>query len=113
MVIHPAADRLSEMSLFIQGDAHYFNNPTKVERETIADQVEDSQLFQWPGSTCAYMLFNVRKAPFDDVRIRQAMHLATNYVKNQEAYWGPGFYTLAGVVNNAFAVGLSHDEILE
>src|SRR5262249_53563348 len=56
----------------------------------------------WPGSTCAYAKFNVTKAPFGDVRVRQAIHLATQYVANEDANWGANFYALGGVLNNAF-----------
>jgi ABC-type transport system substrate-binding protein len=40
------------------------------------------------------------------------MHLATNYVANQEAFWGKGFFHLGGVLNNAHAEGISQEELL-
>ena len=113
MIWRPTGDRVSQASSFIQGNGTFFNNPSKVERETILDAREGSQLFHWAGSTCAYTIFNCRSgATFEDKRLRRAMHLATNYVANQEAFWGKGFFHLGGVLNNAHAEGISQEELL-
>ncbi len=114
VVWKPTGDRVSQTASFIQGNATFFNNPSKVDRETILEQREGSQLFHWAGSTCAYCIFNNRPgAKFADGRLRRAMHLATNYVANQKAFWGEGFYHLGGVLNNAHAEGLSMEELLK
>ena len=113
VIWRPTGDRVSQSASFIQGNANFFNNPSKVERETILDAREGSQLFHWAGSTCAYTIFNTRDgAKFADRRLRHAMHLATNYVANQTAFWGEGFFALGGVLNNAHAEGLSQEELL-
>ena len=114
VIWRPTGDRVSQSASFIQGNGTFFNNPSKVERETILAQREGSQLFHWAGSTCAYCIFNNRSgAKFEDVRLRRAMHLATNYVANQTAFWGEGFYALGGVLNNAHAEGLPEEELLK
>lgn len=104
-------DRVSQMADFLQGNAEYLENPSRVERETVGQQAPDAQIHAWPGSTCTYSKFNVRQAPFDDQRVRRALHLATNYVLNQEDYWGEGFFGLAGVINNAHGAAYSEAEI--
>jgi len=108
-----SADRTSQISSFIQGNASYIEGVSKAEQDTIAKTAKGTQLFSWAGSSCPWVVFNMKKAPFNDVRVRQALHLATNYVQNGDAFWGVGSYTLSGVLNNAFPDGLTHDELLK
>ena len=104
-------DRVSQVSDFLQGNAEYLENPSRVERQTVTQQAADAQIHAWPGSTCAYSKYNFQRAPFDDLRVRRALHLATNYVLNQEDYWGEGFFGLAGVINNAHGATYTEQEV--
>ena len=111
--LRQVGDRVSQMSDFLQKNAEYLENPSRVDRQTVEQQYPSSQLHAWPGSTCAYMKFNVTRPPFDDVRVRTALQLATNYVLNENDFWGEGFWGPAAVINNAHGAALQKDDVLK
>lgn len=106
-----AADRVSQISSFLQGQSTYFESPTRVERETVAAQMPTSQYHEWPGSTVVGAMFNLNRPMLADPRVRHAMHLVANFKRHNDDFWGEGYYTLAGVLNNAFTQAMPEDVV--
>ena len=73
-----------------QGDCHLmpFPNPARLSEMR---QHPGVTVMQQPGLNVGFLAYNTRKAPFDDVRVRQALNLAINkQAIVQEVFQGTG-----------------------
>ena len=86
-IIYPLEDRSAALRRFQAGELHTFNDvpadQVKFIRQTLKEQFRLAPLL---GTY--YFVFNTRKKPFDDVRVRQALSMMVDREFLAEQIWG-------------------------
>lgn len=79
LIFRPIKDNTARMMEFISGKVHVMDNPAPSDIEMIQKRAGDKvRLVEKPGLNIAYLAMNNLKAPFDNLKVRQAINHAIN-----------------------------------
>lgn len=104
-------DKLSQMTALAKGDIDVMFSPTKADRDVLKRTVPDGQEERWQYANWNHLRFNIQRKPFDDARVRRALHMALNYKTMGDAFYGDGYWDYTGPCPSGFAEGLQSDEV--
>lgn len=106
-------DSLSLYTSFGKGDLDYtgYPLPTRTDRELIKRTAPNAREERYISPSWNHFRFNATKKPFDDARVRRAIHLALNYKTLSEPYYGDGYWDYTGLCPAALPGALSPDEV--
>lgn len=87
VTVYPLEDRAAALRRFQAGEIQYYNDVPTDQLKFIRANLKDSfRLAPYLGTY--YFVFNTRKAPFSDVRVRQALSLVIDREFLAEEIWG-------------------------
>lgn len=104
-------DKLSQLTALAKGDIDVFFNPAKPDQEVIKKTVPGIQEEKWTFANWNHFRFNTAKKPFDDPRVRRAVHLVLKYKEMGDAFYGDGYWDFTGPTPSAFPEAYQADEI--
>ena len=95
VVLQTVPDAASAEAAFESGQIQMIS-PVPSDLATIQQKKPDANLYTWIDSNWEFLRPVMTYAPFQDVRVRQALHLATDYAGIGNGYYGPGWAYQAG-----------------
>ncbi len=104
-------DKLGQLSALAKGDIDVFFNPTKADRDIIKRTVPDAQEEKWVFGNWNHLRMNTQRKPFEDPRVRRAVHLVLNYKALGDAFYGDGYWDYTGPSPAVFPESITSDEI--
>ena len=82
------SDLTAQQSAFISGQSAAITIPDPPALKTVRQGKPDANLYTWVDSNWEHLRFSMTYKPFQDFRVRQALHLAEDYKANGDAEYG-------------------------
>jgi peptide/nickel transport system substrate-binding protein len=76
VIIRSLPDSAARLNAFLAGEIQMMNLPTPDQVAAIRKARKDAQVIQKEAMNVAYLAFNTKKKPFDNVKVRQAINMA-------------------------------------
>jgi len=83
------SDLTAQQSAFISGQSAVITIPDPASMKTVRQGRPDANLYTWVDSNWEHLRPSMTYKPFQDARVRQALHLAMDYKANGDAEYGP------------------------
>ena len=78
VIFRSIPDSSARLNAFLAKEIHMMNLPTPDQVNTIKAKRPDAKILNEPAMNVSYLAFNNNKAPFNNVKVRQAINMAVN-----------------------------------